>query len=151
VSLDRRTIWVDIWAFERLLATVNGSMDKWETTDRALQLYRGAFLPEDNEEPWTVSCRERLRAKFVRHSAELGRHFSESGELERALDCFLHGLEADDLAEELYQGVMRCYQHMQRRAEGLAVYRRMRQTLSVTLGIKPSPVSEAIYRSLSAE
>jgi hypothetical protein len=41
--------------------------------------------------------------------------------------------EADDLAEELYQGVMRCYQQMDRRAEVLAVYRRMRQTLSITM------------------
>ncbi|MGH8769870.1 MAG: bacterial transcriptional activator domain-containing protein [Burkholderiales bacterium] len=60
-------------------------------------------------------------------------------------------MEADDLAEELYQGLMRCYQHLHRHAEGLAVYRRLRQTLSVILNIPPSPASEALYRSLRGE
>ena len=43
---------------------------------------------------------------------------------------------------------MRCHQGMGRPAEALSVYRRMRHTLSVTLGITPSPQSEALHASL---
>lgn len=38
-----------------------------------------------------------------------------------------------------------------RRAEAMAVYRRLRQTLSVTLGNQPSPQSEALFRSIKGE
>ncbi|HET6757499.1 MAG TPA: BTAD domain-containing putative transcriptional regulator [Burkholderiales bacterium] len=147
ISLDPRRVWADVAAFERLL----DSAEAPEQTQKALRMYRGAFLPEEAEEPWSVSMRERLRAKFIRHSARMGKHWAEAGQWNDALDCYLHGLEGDDLAEELYQGAMHCYQQLNRRAEALAVYRRMRQTLSITLGIKPSPASEALYRTLSAE
>ncbi|MDQ3197541.1 MAG: winged helix-turn-helix domain-containing protein, partial [Pseudomonadota bacterium] len=147
ISLDPRRVWVDVAAFERLL----DSAEAPEQTQKALRMYRGVFLPEDAGEPWNVSTRERLRAKFIRHTARIGKYWAEASHWNDALDCYLRGLEGDDLAEELYQGAMQCYQRLDRRAEGLAVYRRMRQTLSVTLGIKPSPASDAIYRSLSAE
>jgi ATP/maltotriose-dependent transcriptional regulator MalT/DNA-binding SARP family transcriptional activator len=147
ITLDPRRIWVDVWAFERLLDAAATP----EQATKAVALYRGAFLPEDAEEPWSMSLRERLRVKFIRHSAQLGKHWAQAGKWNDALDCYLHGLECDDLAEELYQGAMHCYQNLDRRAEGLAVYCRMRQTLSITLGIKPSPASEAIYRSLNAQ
>jgi DNA-binding SARP family transcriptional activator len=153
LSLDPRQAWVDAWAFEKSLEAadaVSGD-DQVRLIERALKLYRGAFLPEETEEAWSVSYRERLRAKFIRHSAQLGAHWAQTGELELAVNCYLRGLEADDLAEELYQGVIRCYKQMNRCAEALAVYRRMRQTLSVILGVKPSPASEALYRSLSTE
>ncbi|MGH8728817.1 MAG: BTAD domain-containing putative transcriptional regulator [Burkholderiales bacterium] len=147
ISLEPPRVWVDVAAFERLLDSAKTA----EQTQKALRMYRGAFLPEDAEEPWSVSMRERLRAKFIRHSARMGKQWAEAGQWSDALDCYLHGLEGDDLAEELYQGAMHCYQRLDRRAEALAVYRRMRQTLSITLGIKPSPASEAIYRNLSAD
>lgn len=153
LSLNPRQVWVDAWVFEKSLDAADAASgeERVRLLERALKLYRGAFLPEEAEEAWSVSYRERLRAKFIRHSAQLGAHWSQSGELELAVNCYLRGLEADDLAEELYQGLMRCYQQMNRRAEALAVYRRMRQTLSVILGVKPSPASEALYSALNAE
>jgi DNA-binding SARP family transcriptional activator len=43
---------------------------------------------------------------------------------------------------------MRCYQALRRPAEGIAVFRRLRQTLSVVLGVAPSPESEAAAKAL---
>jgi LuxR family maltose regulon positive regulatory protein len=43
---------------------------------------------------------------------------------------------------------MRCYAHLKCNAEGMAVYRRLRQILSVTLGISPSADSETLFRAL---
>jgi len=57
-------------------------------------------------------------------------------------------IEAAPLAEAFYQRLMRCYRQERRSAEAIAVYRRLRQTLSVTLGVAPSPASEALYRAL---
>jgi two-component SAPR family response regulator len=118
--------------------------------ERALLLYRGAFLASDQDEPWSLSMRERLRAKYIRHSIELGRLCEESGQWDQAIACYQRGLEADELAEAFYQGLMRCYRHLGRRAEGVAVYRRLRQTLSVILGVSASPASEVLFRELLA-
>lgn len=153
VSLDPNRCWVDCWAFERLLGEAAGACGERRAslTEKALALYRGAFLECDLDEPWSLSMRERLRGKFIRHSAELARQREEAGLWEKAVDTYQRGLEADGLAEEFYQGLMRCYHHLDRRAEGIAVYRRLRHVLSVVLGITCSPGTEALFRELFPE
>ncbi|MBC7946159.1 MAG: hypothetical protein H7X91_13035 [Burkholderiales bacterium] len=154
VSLNPRLCWVDVWAFQRLLNRAEqaggcGDLDRqWQVLDQALHLYRGGFLAADSEESWALTMRERLRSLFIRNLATLGQHFQAAGRHDEALACYLRGAEADPLAEEFYQGQIRCYLSMDRRAEGLAAYRRLRQTLSVTLGIAPSASSETLHRSL---
>ncbi|HEX7810398.1 MAG TPA: hypothetical protein VF460_00695, partial [Burkholderiales bacterium] len=49
VSLNPEVCWVDVWMFERRLANTE-SADR-----RALSLYGGAFLPEDEGESWSVA------------------------------------------------------------------------------------------------
>jgi pentatricopeptide repeat protein len=63
----------------------------------------------------------------------------------------MRGLDADELAESFYQGLMRCHQRLGRPAEALSVYRRLRQTFSVVLGIKPSAETEEMVRLLSTQ
>jgi DNA-binding SARP family transcriptional activator len=46
---------------------------------------------------------------------------------------------------------MRCHLAAGRYAEGMAAYRRLRQTLSVLLGIAPSEPSQALARALQRE
>ena len=164
VYLDPRYCWVDVWAFERIMGKVDTA---WRTgtdkdgaaersrereqfarlTEKAIRMYTGPFLSGDDE-PWMVSIRERLRNKFLRNVRRLGIYWEQSGELARAVDCYQKGLEVDDLAEEFYQCLMKCYQQMGKRAEALAVYQRCYQILSSVLGIEPSPETEAIRRAL---
>ena len=154
VNLDTRRCWVDAGAFERLSGKAE---EHWRqgadagaihAVEQALRLYHGPFLAIDEDEPWTVSMRERLRGRFIHLVSNYARRLAETGQHDRAIECYLRGLAADDLAEEFYQGLIRCYQQTGRRAEALAIYRRLRQTLSVTLGVSPSPASEALYRAL---
>ena len=79
---------------------------------------------------------------------ELGRYWQESGQWGKALDCYLRGLEIDDLAEEFYQGLMACYLNLGQKAKALSIYNRCKRILSSTLGIEPSPKTHAIYRSI---
>jgi DNA-binding SARP family transcriptional activator len=65
-----------------------------------------------------------------------------------AISWCLRGIDADPIAEAFYQGLMRCHQAQGRTAEGLSAYRRLRQTLSITLGVAPSPSTEAVAREL---
>jgi DNA-binding SARP family transcriptional activator len=59
----------------------------------------------------------------------------------------LRGLDVDDLAEELYLGLMQAYRNLGRKAEAIKTYRRYQSVLSTSLGVEPSPEAEALYRS----
>jgi LuxR family maltose regulon positive regulatory protein len=154
VTLDPHRCWIDVWAFERLLDQAQSAARDGDPTthlnlsEKALNLYQGAFLAADADEPWALAMRERLQTKFIRHVSALGKRMIEVQAWEQAAAYYARGLDVDNLAEELYQGLMRCHLHCGRFAEGLAVYRRLRQTLSVILGIKPSAASDALYEAL---
>jgi LuxR family maltose regulon positive regulatory protein len=153
LSLDPKKCWVDAWAMEQRISKTEqmqhpGIPDK---ADLVWQLYRGHFLAEDMELPWTLSTRERLRGQFLRYVSRTGRQHEDTGKFDVAVLLYQKGIEADDLAEELYQGLMRSLNGLGRRAEAMAVFRRLRQILSVTLGISPSPPTERLFQAIQRE
>jgi LuxR family transcriptional regulator, maltose regulon positive regulatory protein len=154
VSLNVKSCWVDSWEMERLVASTGELLSHpdlgglLELTEKAARLYRGAFLAADSDAQWAVSARERLRGRFIHLVEAVGKRFEAEHRWDQAIDWYLRGLQADDLSESFYQGLMRCYHQTNRRSEALSVFRRMRQTLSVTLGIAPSERSESLYRTL---
>ena len=117
----------------------------------ALELYRGNFFPRDEEDRTIIVARLKLRDLLARLVSTLGRHMEASGNWDQALACYRRGIDADELAEEFYQGMMRCHAATGRPAEGIAVYRRLRQTLSVVLGLKPSTRTEQLAQLLRNE
>lgn len=152
IGLNPELCWTDVWAFERRIvqAEVAGGERASEATG-AVALYRGNLLPAEVGEPWTVMARERLRAKFVRLVETVGKAEEAAGHWEKAIAHYLKGLEADDLVEEFYLGLMRCYRALGRSAEAMTTFRRLRQTLSVVLGIAPSQSSQALAQALQRE
>ena len=155
ISLDASLCWIDWRAFEALVAGADhAAAATGDATlaalHRALALYEGHFLADDLDEAWSLPARERLRSKFNRVVIACGRALSAAGRDAEALDCYRRGLETDDLAEEFYQGVMRCALGLQRPAEGLAAYHRLERMLARLFGIAPSSASQALRQSLLA-
>jgi LuxR family maltose regulon positive regulatory protein len=154
LTLNPRYYWVDVWAFESILGEADGKQKAGLTGDaasliqKAIEMYRGPFLSGETEEPWVVSMRERLRSKFLRSVKWLGHYWEQAKKYEKALEFYQRGLEVDDLAEELYRRLMICHQRLGQKAEALSVYNRCKKILSTTLGIEPSPETQAIYKSL---
>lgn len=142
LTLDPGLTWVDMTAFERLAAS-SVEQDRLQ----ALVLYRGSLLPHDEEEPWSTAARLRLRDVFSRLVVLVAAPL-ECADPEAAERLYLRGIEAEPLAEASYRGLMRCHAHRGRIAEVAAVYRRLRQTLSVVLGLEPSAESERLRREI---
>jgi two-component SAPR family response regulator len=161
LTLNQQHWWVDVWAFEWLIDQAEdawrkepegtGAEDAVLWTQKAIELYRGTFLPGEAQEFWTNSLRERLRGKFLRGVEKLGHYWQKLGRHEKAVECFQKGLEVDDIIEGFYQALMLLYQRMNRRTEALSVYLRCQRTLSSSLGVEPSPQTEAIRKSILAE
>jgi DNA-binding SARP family transcriptional activator len=142
LCIDPTLCWVDAFAFEHRLSGEDASIEA------ALRLYRGAFLAQEEAAPWAVSTRERLRTRFVEAVASHADALERQGRVEEALQCYRKGLEADDLVERFYQGLMRCYERLDRRTEAASAYQRLRQVLSIRLGARPSPATERLYQAL---
>jgi LuxR family maltose regulon positive regulatory protein len=142
LSLDPALVWVDVTAFERLAQ----SPDPRDHV-RALDLYRGPLLPHDDDQPWSAGERLQLRDTFLRLVERVAQPL-EASDTDAAERLYLRGIDAEPLAERLYQGLMRCHALRGRKAEVAAVFRRLRQTLSVVLGIAPSEESERLRRQI---
>jgi ATP/maltotriose-dependent transcriptional regulator MalT/DNA-binding SARP family transcriptional activator len=144
ISLDRTQCWVDAWRFEQRTT----QLKEPGAVSRGLVLYGGKFLPEDEGEPWSVPARERLRGKFIHLLATHGHSLETAGETDGAIALYLRGIDADPIVEAFHQGLMRCYRQLDRHTEAISVYRRLRQTLSVVLGVAPSLESQDLYRTI---
>jgi two-component SAPR family response regulator len=115
---------------------------------KGISLYRGAFLASEQDAPWAVPRREKLRAEFVEAVARQGAELERSGDLVAAAECYACGLEADDLVESFYQGLIRCYAALDRQNAAIDAYRRCRQILSARLGEQPCSATERLFQSL---
>lgn len=152
VSLEAGLVWVDADAFEVSAGVSPGSHDREAGRPASfldpLAVYGGDFLPADQTEAWSIRRRLRLRALMVRHVEALGRHHEGEGRYEEAIACYGRGFETDPLVEAFYQGAMRVCLAAGRIAEGLSVFRRLRDTLAGVLGIAPSAESVTLARDL---
>jgi DNA-binding SARP family transcriptional activator len=153
ISLAPDKVWVDVFAFDQALAAADAAAHRHDPAEaqplqRALELYRGAFLAEDEGEAWPVAARERLRGRFIHALARQAETFERTGDLDAAIAAYLRGIDADPAIESFYQGLMRCYDRLGRRSEAIAAYQRMRQILSITLGLQPSAASERLFQTV---
>jgi LuxR family maltose regulon positive regulatory protein len=144
VTLDPRYVWVDAWAFERDVVRAEREP---EMLERALALYRGAFLDRDATS-WILPMRERLRSMFMRAVEHLGNLHEDRGRVAAAIECYRRGIEADPLAEAVYYRLMLCFERMRRHAEALATFERLRTMLRSQLGIEPSAPSRELHQRL---
>ncbi|MBI5198376.1 MAG: hypothetical protein HZA19_07185 [Nitrospirae bacterium] len=144
VSLDPARCWVDIWAFERLLTK---AASKPSELEKAMQLYKGPLLPGEND-PWVIAVRDRLRTRFLTCVHTLTRHYRDEQLWEKAVDAYQSALKAEEEAESLYQGLIRCHLHLGDHSEALQTYRRCEAILAARLGIPPSPQTKALIQPI---
>ena len=110
LSLDRRYFWVDVWAFDALAARAEASADAAqanEIAERMLALHRGPFLAGEDDAPWCLQTRERVRSRLARTMQRVLRHWQDKGESERARGCYDKYVEADPGAQQLAPALSR--------------------------------------------
>ena len=150
LSLDRRQCFVDVWAFERIAREADeaGGAEAAAIARRLLDAYPDHFLATEDDYPWLMGLRDRLRSKLLRAVLALGRTLEADARWEDAIALYRRALELDNLAEDLYRSLMVCYRELGRPSEALQTYRRCRELLSVVLGLAPSPETESVRESI---
>jgi len=160
LSLARSACWVDAWVFERLAGQLDTLLRQAgappaalvaELGTKAVGLYRGFFLSQDSDPLWSVLPRERLHDKFRRLIHALGAYWATTGQWQILVDNLQRALDAEPAAEEIYQRLMIGFQRLGRPAEAISIYDRCQKILTATLGVRPSPATEAIRQSLGQD
>jgi DNA-binding SARP family transcriptional activator len=158
LTLNNNLAWVDVWAFEQL---VNHSerllrhaqdpeiLQQLATCGEELfSLYQGAFLERESVRPWTLSLRERLRSKLMRHIADTGQAWEAARQLPQAIRVYRKGLEIDPLAESLYQRLIVCLRDSGRIAEALTTFQQCQKAFAEQFQIPPSAKTLELSASL---
>ena len=160
LSLDNQRVWVDVWEFERRMSSLRSALRIQSTQQsekiiascgtRLLHLYQGHFLQRDEPECWMISQQERLRSKYIHTLLQLGRYLERAGQHEQAVECYLKGIDVDNLIESFYQRLIICYTSMGRDSDAIAAYRQCRHLLSVVLGLQPTAETYRLYQQILA-
>jgi LuxR family transcriptional regulator, maltose regulon positive regulatory protein len=152
LTLDRRQVWVDMWAFESELQAGNGDdSGPAERLARLRELYSGHFLVQEVEKTWAVEKRQILRERFVRAIGDFARSYEKRGSWQEAAGVYQVGIEVDSLAEEFHRGLILCHRELGDHAAAVKAYRRCSELLLKRLGVQPSSKTLALYRSVRHE
>lgn len=149
ISIDPVRCWVDSLALEQVLGKIRRAADQTaQLWMKAASLHQGPFLPADTNFDWALSRRETLKNGLLHATFAAGSHHEYAGHWQTAVNCYLQGMDADHLSEELYRRLMACYAKLGDRAAAVKTYKRCRAILQAELGVDPSAETQAVYSSI---
>ena len=156
LTLNPEICWVDAWEYERTLGKVKQLLNTTaidiqaitRLLHKAMDLYHGPYLGNEDEQPWFLSYRERLHSKFIRSLLDVCAHLEKNNRYHDSAQLYECGLNIDDLSESLYVKLMTCYQSLGRRAEAMKVYQRCRSVIRAHYGVEPSAELQTLFESL---
>jgi DNA-binding SARP family transcriptional activator len=108
-----------------------------------LEHYSGPFLAGEEGPPWLLAGREAITAA-VRQALVTADTILDGSADDLLIPAMEKALTADPTSEDLARALMRAYLRRGHNSEALRVYRRLREMLSVLLGVAPSKESEHI-------
>ena len=106
VSLNPVRCWVDVTAFDRMIDQGDA---KWQTGkleaslplyEQARSLYRGDFLPQDEEALWADECRTRLRKQYQHVVNRLRSGYEQTGDWGKAVEVLEQAAPVGSLQTE---------------------------------------------------
>jgi len=151
LALDPQVCRVDAWVFERECTRFEESLSG-ETDAGAIALaaqrvaarYPGAFLTSDDERPFVLVRRERLRSRFRRHVELAAQRLGGLGSWAAAERLLHRAIEVDLLAEGLHRALMESLLAQGRNAEVVEAYERLAALLRAELGVTPSRATQGV-------
>jgi two-component SAPR family response regulator len=157
LTLNPEVCWVDVWALQKTLGAIKDAINSINADTNtvqayanvALQLYQGHFLGNEDEQPWSVAFREKIKSKFMRCLIQVCDYFERQGLCHLAIDYYRKGIEVEPLSEEFYLRLMKCYAKHERRVEAIATYQQCTRIFNALTGCTPSADTTAIYRQLT--
>jgi LuxR family maltose regulon positive regulatory protein len=158
LQLSPRHVWTDVAPLLRALSRVGRRRDEHasgrQSTAAAdvaavIDLYRGPFLVDEDPPPWLIAGREAVTAA-VRTALLTADTIFEGREDARLIPAIERAFAADPTSEDLARALMRAHARHGRQSEALVTYRRVREMLSIVLGVAPSTETERLKDEIYA-
>jgi DNA-binding SARP family transcriptional activator len=105
-------------------------------------------LPEDIDEAWTITLRERLRSTYERLVLAWGEALAGEGAYEQAIEVTEHLLRVDPTLEAAHRALMGYYAAPGWWDRAVQQYRRCEKALLHDLGIEPGSETQKLYRRI---
>ena len=140
LGLNPREVWLDAWAFERLL---RGQPDP-ATLTRALDLYRGPLLIDDLEDEAAAPARRRLQVRYALAIERLCDSLLEDGRHGPALHWSRLAVTVDPINEVLLRRYLELCIAQGHGGDAVHAYREYERRLMAELGLAPSPAMQAL-------
>lgn len=161
MSINEGESWCDVVVFEAAISEVlrhNHAAapcpDCLSKMNAAVSLYRDHFLSgfslRDSAEfdDWQLATAEHLRRTYATALAWLVQTYSQSGDLDKAIDLGRRWLVTDPLREEAHRWLMQLYAWNGARDAALRQYRDAVNILNEELGVGPLPETTALYEAI---
>jgi DNA-binding SARP family transcriptional activator len=154
IALDRDKVWTDVRQFlshadkARRLKDSQKFDSALEEYDKAVSLYKGDFLPEDQYCDWTTATRDRLRMRYLRSLEEAAGIAESHDDRNRALIFYERIFQADQSNENACCWLMTRYASEGRRNEAVRTYERCERALSRDMDLEPEQQTRDLYRSI---
>jgi DNA-binding SARP family transcriptional activator len=115
---------------------------------RAIEIYQGDFLPEEPYLSWAEMKRAALKDQYLAVLMEMAELCERNGDLNQAARHYGTVIQADPLAEQAHQQLMRLLRRQGRRNAALKIYRDLEITLTTELETTPDPATTRIYHEI---
>jgi DNA-binding SARP family transcriptional activator len=143
--------WVDAETFERLSQLGRQEQHNPKHYRMALELYKGAFLPEDLYEDWTADRRNALQKSYIDMLKHLAVYYAESSSYQQAIDCLHTLLQIEPTDEGVQRALMKLYAQTGERHAALRLYRHSSEIVRAEFGVEPSTETTALYEAILEE
>ncbi len=153
--LAPQLVWTDVWACEDCLARAQtrlcqdgGLLSAADLCERALELYRGPFLPTLKHTRWSHGLRERLPRRLVTTACDVAERLAICGFRSRATRLIGCVLNENPTAESAYRLLMQLHVRHGRWTQAMETYARCESTLATLVGTTPSAELQAEHARL---
>jgi DNA-binding SARP family transcriptional activator len=154
LQLSQTHAWTDIRLLRQALSHARAQRDEaialrpveeaGEGIAAVLAHYSGPFMAGEEGPPWLLAGREAVAAA-VRHALVSADSLLDGSADESLIPALEKALVADPTSEDLARSLMRAHLRGRNRSEAIRVYRRLRDMLSLLLGVAPSAESKSIF------
>lgn len=151
-ALNLDLIWIDVDAFEDLIAAGNQALKEDTESairyyERAIDLYKGDFLPERRYEDWSSAERERLQLLVLGLMTQLADLLVSRNPLE-SIRLTQRVLSVDPVWEAAYRTQMQAYLAQGNRPLALRTYQQCIEVLEQEFGLEPLPETQQVYAQI---
>ena len=141
-------IWLDSMEFMDLIRkAANKNVGNFE---KAVELYKGPFLPESLYEDWAAGERERLAAHFLETADRLAELYINMKKYSSAIDLCNRILAQDNCWERAYRYLMIAYEQLGDHGQVARIYQRCNQTLERELNVTPAQETLLLYQQITS-